>query len=72
MHQNISEHMQVIGSDGGIVGIVDRVQGSDIKLTKGAEKAHHFIPLEWVANVDSKVHLSKSAREVKAQWRDAA
>jgi len=72
MHQNISEHMQVIGSDGGIVGIVDHVQGSDIKLTKGGDQLHHFIPLDWVANVDSKVHLSKSAREVKMQWRDAA
>jgi hypothetical protein len=72
MHQNISEHMQVIGADGGIVGTVDHVQGSDIKLTKDDDKVHHFIPLDWVANVDSKVHLSKAAREAKAQWRDAA
>jgi hypothetical protein len=72
MYQNISEHMQVIGVDGAIVGAVDRVQGSEIKLTKGADKSHHFIPLDWVANVDSKVHLSKAARDAKEQWRAAA
>jgi hypothetical protein len=51
---------------------VDRVQGSEIKLTKGAGKAHHFIPLDWVDRVDSHVHLSKAADEVKSQWREAA
>ena len=72
MHQNIKEHMEVIGSDGTVVGTVDRVQGSEIKLTKGSGTAHHFIPLDWVANVDSRVHLSKAARDVKTQWREAA
>jgi hypothetical protein len=74
MHQNIREHMEVVGSDGAPVGTVDRVQGSEIKLTKGADKSgeHHFIPLDWVANVDAKVHLSKAARDAKTQWRAAA
>ena len=74
MHQNIREHMEVVGSDGAVVGTVDRVQGSEIKLTKGADKSgqHHFIPLDWVENVDSKVQLSKAAGDVKAQWRAAA
>ena len=72
MHQNIKEHMEVIGSDGTVVGTVDRVQGSEIKLTKGSGAAHHFIPLDWVAGVDSKVRLSKPARDARAQWREAA
>jgi hypothetical protein len=74
MQQNIKEHMEVLGSDGGFVGTVDHVQGSEIKLTKGSDKSsqHHFIPLDWVANVDAKVHLSKAARDAKTQWRAAA
>jgi hypothetical protein len=74
MHQNIREHMEVVGSDGAPVGTVDKVQGSEIKLTKGGDKSgeHHFIPLDWVANVDAKVHLSKAARDAKTQWRAAA
>jgi hypothetical protein len=74
MQQNIKEHMEVLGSDGGFVGKVDHLEGSEIKLTKSSEKSgqHHFIPLDWVSNVDVKVHLSKAARDVKTQWRAAA
>ena len=64
MHQNIKEHMEVIGSDGAKIGIVDHVQGREIKLTKGDDKSgqHHFIPLDWVDHVDQHVHLKKAAR----------
>ena len=74
MNDNICEHMDVVGSDGASVGKVDHVQGTEIKLTKSSDKSgqHHFIPLDWVANVDTKVHLSKAARDAKAQWRAAA
>ena len=74
MQQNIKEHMEVVGSDGGFVGTIDHVQGSELKLAKGSDKSgqHHFIPLDWVATVDTKVHLSKAARDVKTQWRAAA
>jgi hypothetical protein len=74
MNDNIKEHMDVIASDGTTIGTVDHVQGSEIKLTKGSDKSgqHHFIPLNWVANVDSKVHLSKAARDAKTHWRAVA
>jgi hypothetical protein len=74
MQQNIKEHMDVIGSDGTIVGKVDHVQGNDIKLTKDSDVSgqHHLIPLSWVTKVDMQVHLSKSAQEAKAQWKAAA
>ena len=74
MHDNIREHMDVIGSDGTKVGTVDHIQGSEIKLTKSAdaEGKHHLIPLGWVAKVDAHVHLSKAANDVKAQWKAAA
>jgi len=74
MNDNIREHMEVIGSDGTIVGKVDHVQGNDIKLTKSSDVSgqHHFIPLSWVAKIDAQIHLSKSAKDAKAQWRAAA
>ena len=74
MHDNIREHMDVIGSDGRKVGTVDHVQGSEIRLTKSAdaEGKHHLIPLGWVAKVDAHVRLSKAANDVKAQWKAAA
>ena len=74
MKDQIKEHMDIIGSDGAKIGTVDHVMGAEIKLTKGSDPSgqHHFIPLNWVDHVDSHVHLSKAAREAKAQWRAAA
>ena len=72
----IKEHMEVLGSDGQHVGTVDHVEGSDkIKLTKTDPKAggkHHFIPLSMVERIDAHVHLSKSAKDMQAQWQTAA
>ena len=56
--ERIKEHAKVIGADGAPVGIVDRVEGSRIKLTKaaggeGSHKGHHhFVPLDLVADVE--------------------
>ena len=72
MNDNIKEHMEVIASDGATIGTVDRVQGSEIKLTKGSDTQHHFIPLDWVDHVDAHVHLKKAEKDAKAQWRAAA
>ncbi len=54
----IREHMKVIGADGAEVGVVDRVEGDRIKLTKassgqGSHKGHHhFVPLRLVADIE--------------------
>jgi hypothetical protein len=69
----VSEHMEVVGSDGSHVGTVDKVRGDRILLTKtdkDAEGHHHSIPSSWIAAVDTKVRLSKSAEEAKKHWRD--
>ena len=72
----IKEHMEVCGSDGAHVGTVDHLEGLDkIKLTKSDWKSggqHHVIPLDWVAKIDDKVRLRKSARDAMAQWQTAA
>jgi hypothetical protein len=61
----IKEHMEVIGADGVHVGMVDKVEGDRIKLTRkdsgeGAHKGHHhYIDRGLVAGVEGdKVRLS--------------
>ncbi len=68
MHENIREHMEIIGADGVHVGTVDKVEGDRIKMTKkdsggagfggGHQDHHHYIPLGLVASVDEQVRLS--------------
>jgi hypothetical protein len=70
----IKEHMEVKGSDDRHVGKVDHVLGTDIELAKfdlGAGLKHHLIPLSWVDRIDEKhVHLTLTADEAKAGWRE--
>ena len=71
--EDIEEHMEVLGSDGKHVGIVDHLEGAArIKLAKDDPKAggrHHFIPLDWVDRVDAHVHLNKPSRDAMAEWQ---
>lgn len=66
----IKEHMDVVCSKGGKVGKVDHVEGNRIKLTKNdsPDGQHHYVPASLVAQVDDKVHLTKTGDEVKAMW----
>ena len=71
----IKEHMDVIACCGKKVGVVDRVEGNSIKLTKkdSPDGQHHFIPTGWVDHVDSHVHLTKNSQETEQSWKcDAA
>lgn len=70
---SVSEHMEVLGSDGSHVGTVDCVRGDRIVLTKSdqdAEGRHHSIPSRWIETVDEKVTLRKTADEAQSEWRD--
>jgi hypothetical protein len=70
----IKEHMNVIASCGKTVGVVDRVEGSAIKLTKkdSPDNQHHFIPVGWIERVDSHVHLKKNSKETEQGWKSDA
>lgn len=71
---NISEHMEVVGSDGQHVGTVDKVEGDQIKLTRddSPDGMHHRISLRDVETVkQDRVMLSRPANEAKANWRTA-
>jgi hypothetical protein len=67
----ISEHMEVLGSDGQHVGTVDAVEGQRIKLTKSDPAApgdHRYIHFDSVASVDTSVHLNRTAAQARDEW----
>ena len=69
----VTQHMDVVGSDGSHVGTVDKVRGDRIILTKSDPEAggiHHSIPCSWVEHVEDKVRLNRSADEAKEAWRN--
>ena len=69
----IREHMDVVGSDGGHVGRVDKVMGDEIELTKfdlSAGLRHHMIPVSWVEMIDDDtLRLNMTKEAAKAAWR---
>jgi hypothetical protein len=68
-----TEHMEVVGSDGGHVGTVDCTRGDSLILTKSDPSAgghHHAIPCGWIDTVDSQVKLNLTADEAMERWRD--
>ena len=71
IEEKIEEHMEVVGSDGEHVGIVDHLQDGKLKLTKhdsGADGVHHFIELSTIANIDSFVTLNVTAEDAQENW----
>ena len=69
----VTEHLEVVGSDGEHVGTVDKVRGDRVILTKSDADAggrHHSFPSRWIQSVDGKVTLTKTAAEAKRQWQD--
>ena len=67
----IRENMAVVGSDGGHVGTVDRVEEDRIKLTRqddpgGRALHHHYLPVSAVAAVEGdEVRLSMDAHRAR-------
>ena len=70
---HVKEHMEVKGADGGHVGIVDRVEGSRIKLTRSDPASgglHRYIDLRTVDSIEGgAVCLSSNADEVRRTWQ---
>jgi hypothetical protein len=67
MLNRIQEHMQVVDLRGNHVGVVDRLEEADeIKLTRddSPDGIHHYIPLDWVENVDWCVHLKMASADI--------
>jgi hypothetical protein len=69
----VAEHMEVVGSDGGHVGTVDKVRGDRIILAKSDPNAggmHHSVPCGWVETVEDKVILNRTADSAMDAWRN--
>lgn len=69
----VTEHMEVVGSDGEHVGKVDKVRGDRIILTKSDAASgghHHSIPCGWIGKVEDKVTINKTAEAAKRAWQD--
>ena len=66
--------MEVVGSDGKHVGVIDRVDGDTIKLKKmdpASGGQHHLIMMSSVASVAAKVMLKTTAKDAMARWTAA-
>jgi len=66
----IQQNMEVLGSDGDLVGIVDHVERTGgVIVTKDDPMGGGrpiSIPLAWVFHVECKVHLRQPAAQAKA------
>ncbi|MDQ3246972.1 MAG: DUF2171 domain-containing protein [Pseudomonadota bacterium] len=73
MAGQVSEHMEVVGSDGEHVGTVDCVAGDRLILTKSDEAAggkHHSLSCHDVERIeDNRVVLSHKADDARKRWR---
>ena len=69
--EQIKPHMQVIGHDGELSGVVDSVELGELRLTRNSapDGKHHFLPLETVEYVDERVHLNRTSNRAMAEWR---
>ena len=71
----VREQMEVVGSDGRHVGVVDRCESDRIKLAKNdpaAQGQHHYVDLSEVDGIDgNRVRLRVSADEAMQRWQPA-
>jgi len=68
----IKDHMTVVGSNCEPLAEVDHLDaGNTIKLTRDDEGNHHWIPLAWVARIDTEVHLDRPGELARQEWSDS-
>ncbi len=67
----LAKDMEVVGSDGQHVGVIDHVDGEMIKLKRldpASGDRHHLIDIASVASVGAKVMLKDTAKNTMARW----
>jgi hypothetical protein len=71
----IQENFEVVGSDGDRVGMVDALEGAEIRLSKRDGESggrSHYLPVDVVERVESaemRVYLNLTGDEAQALWR---
>ena len=66
--------MEVLGSDGQHVGVVDHVDGTTVTLKRSdpvSGGSNHLIPADWVQSLDRKLHLNITAADARSRWTTA-
>jgi hypothetical protein len=67
---DIREKMEVVGSCGNHVGVVDAVAGASIRLKRsGLDDRRHYVALGWVESVGQTVRPSKTHDEAIGEWK---
>ena len=68
------KELEVVGSDGVHVGVIDRIDGVMMKLKRmdaAAGGQHHLLPTDLVTSVDGKAMLSVAGAEAMRRWKAA-
>lgn len=71
--RQIPEHAEVIGSDGKTVGVIDKLRGDRIILTKNdsPDGQHHSLSCSHLETIEKgKVKLNIDAEKAQQKWRD--
>lgn len=64
----IEKHMPVVSSHREALGFVDHVADGNLELARDEVGQHHFVPMRWIDHIDSQVHLSRTAEDVRRLW----
>jgi hypothetical protein len=65
----IKGHVPVVSTNDVQVGTVDHLDAKNtIKLTRDQSGQHHWIPLSWVTQVDTQVHVDRSSDQAMREW----
>ncbi|MFC7541504.1 DUF2171 domain-containing protein [Siccirubricoccus deserti] len=68
-HGEIPDHTPIIGSDGRPVGAADGIEGEYIKLMRGEDGQHRWLPRKLVAGLEGgQVRLSCPPRRRRMRW----
>jgi hypothetical protein len=70
----IRVQMPIVAADGRQLGFVSRLEGAyglRLSQVKDGQGFDHFIPLDWVSDVDRYVYLNKGSTYVIANWETA-
>ena len=69
-HRDIARGMQVLTSDGEVLGTVDRPSNEGFMLRRmGSQDREETIPDMWIHRIDDHVHLNRTGAEALAGWK---
>ena len=64
----IKPHMAVVCSEHKQFATVDHVETNSIAVADSGGTAH-FIPMQWIASVDDKVHIDRPGTRAMREWK---